>query len=83
MAGSFDPSLCTGPTIMSIVDQITQASDIMADGSQDPTQTCNGISIGIGFNASLVQLGPVVAPPAPKANTCADAGTGGGAADGG
>ncbi len=61
VAGSFDPSLCTGPTIMSIVDQITQASDIMADGSQDPTQTCDGISIGIGFDAELVQLGPIAA----------------------
>lgn len=75
VAGSFDPSLCSGPTIESIVSQITQASDILQDGTQDPTKTCNGISIGIGFDAELVQLGDVVPPPDPKPDPCsADAG---------
>jgi hypothetical protein len=62
-AGSIDPSLCTGPTIDSIVTQLQQASDIMHDGTQDPTQVCDGISIGIGFNAELVQLGAVTTAP--------------------
>jgi len=65
-AGTFDPSLCMGPTIDSIIAQITQASDILADGSQDPAQTCNGISIGLGFKLLPVQvglIGPVTPPP--------------------
>jgi hypothetical protein len=77
VAGSFDPALCSGLTIDSVITQIVQASDILSDGSQDPTKTCDGISIGLGFNAELVQLGPVVPPPAPKANPCMDGGTGG------
>jgi hypothetical protein len=67
---AFDPTLCSGPTIDSIVSQITQASDIMADGTQDPSRTCDGISIGIGFNAEPVQLGAVVPPPSPTPNPC-------------
>lgn len=63
VAGAFDPSLCSGPTIDSIISQIQQASDIMADGSQDPTKTCDGISIGLGFDAALVKLG-AIAPAA-------------------
>ena len=37
--------------------ELIQASDIMQDGTQDPTKTCDGISIGIGFEARVVQLG--------------------------
>jgi hypothetical protein len=72
-AGTFDPSLCSGPTIDSIVSQIQQASDIGADGLQDPTQTCDGISIGLGFTGALVTLGPPVAPPS-QPNPCGDGG---------
>jgi hypothetical protein len=77
VAGSFDPALCTGLTIDSVITQIVQASDILSDGTQDPTKTCDGISIGIGFSAELVELGPVVPPPTPKPNPCMDGGTGG------
>jgi len=65
VAGSFDPSLCSGPTFDSIAHQVSAASDIMSDGTNgDPTRTCNAISIGIGFNGAAVRLGPV-APPVP------------------
>jgi hypothetical protein len=74
VAGAFDPSLCSGPTIDSITSQIAQASDILQDGTQSATQSCDGISIGLGFNAELVQLGPVAPPAMPKADPCADAG---------
>jgi len=80
VAGSFDPTLCSGPTIESIISQITQASDILQDGTQDPTKPCDGISIGLGFDAELVELGPIAPPPTAKANPC---GTGGGGAGGG
>src|SRR5262249_43226761 len=61
VGGAFDPSFCDpqGPTIQSIVTQIHQSSDILADGTQDPTKTCDGISVGIGFDASVAQLGQV------------------------
>jgi hypothetical protein len=72
--GASDPSLCSGPTLASLTSAITQASDIMQDGTQDPTKTCDGISIGLGFDAAVVQLGAVVAPPAPQPNPCPDAG---------
>jgi hypothetical protein len=67
VAGAFEPSLCdpNSPLLLSFLDGIRGASDIMLDGTQDPTKTCNGISIGLGFNGKVVQLGPV-APPAPE-----------------
>jgi hypothetical protein len=79
VAGAFDPAFCdpTNPTFQSIATEISQASDILSDGSQDPTKTCDGISIGLGFNAALVQLGSVAAPTTGPANPCADAGAGG------
>jgi hypothetical protein len=63
LAGFVNPVLCTG-VVDSILNQIRQASDIMNDGTQDPTATCNGISIGIGFNMTQVQLGGI-GPEAP------------------
>jgi hypothetical protein len=44
---------------------IGQASDILQDGTQDPTKTCDGITIGLGFEADAVLLGPAVPPPPP------------------
>jgi hypothetical protein len=76
IAGAFDPSLCKGPTIDSIVSQIEQASDILSDGSQDPSKECDGISIGLGFDAGLVQLGDILPKAPPKDNPCDAMGTG-------
>ncbi|MBW2527062.1 MAG: hypothetical protein JRI23_22970, partial [Deltaproteobacteria bacterium] len=59
IAGNFDTGLCEGSTFDSIADQLRQASDIMANGSQDPGQTCNGISVGLGFDTKIVQLGGI------------------------
>ena len=71
IAGAFDPSLCPpSPTFESIATQLRQASDIGADGSQDPAKTCDGISIGLGFEMEKVDLGsvaPAVVPPDPCA----------------
>jgi hypothetical protein len=72
---------CSGATIDSIIAQLMQASDILTDGTQDPAQKCSGISIGLGFEAKRVQLGPVAAPLAPLPPVCPDAGADGG--DGG
>jgi hypothetical protein len=73
LAGTFDAALCSGATIDSLLAEIAQASDILQDGTQDPTRTCDGISIGLGFTGSLVKLGaPVAVPPPP--NPCGDGG---------
>lgn len=45
-----------------ILDQLAQSSDILSDGSQDPSKVCDGISIGLGFDAKAVQLGEVAEP---------------------
>lgn len=72
VAGGFDPTLCMGPTIDSIIAQIEQASDIMQDGSAgDPSKVCDGISIGLGFDAQTVQLGPIAPPSMGSGDPCA------------
>jgi hypothetical protein len=60
VAGSISTSLCSGPTLESVKQQITAASDIMKDGTQNPDALCNGISVGIGFDMKAVQLGEVL-----------------------
>lgn len=77
VAGSFDPSLCKGSTVDSLIAQIEQASDIMQDGSQDPSKECDGISIGLGFDGAVVQLGDI-GPKASAGNNPCDTGAGGG-----
>jgi len=47
-----------------------EASDILADGTVDPTRPCDAISIGIGFEASAVKLGPTL-DVAPVPDLCA------------
>jgi hypothetical protein len=68
-AAMIDPSLCSGGTLASIQQQVAQAADILHDGSQDPTQDCDAISIGFGFDAAPVTLGPV-APPDTTPQSC-------------
>jgi hypothetical protein len=77
VAGSFDAALCKGNTVDSLIAQIEQASDIMADGSQDPSKECDGISIGLGFDGAVVQLGDIGPKATPGVNPC-DTGAGGG-----
>jgi hypothetical protein len=75
LAGSFDPSLCKGPTIDSIIMQIEQASDILQDGTQRNDVACDGVSIGLGFDAGLVTLGAIGAKTAPATDGCATMGS--------
>ncbi len=70
VAGQLSTSLC-GSAFDGVAQQILQASDIMNDGTNGPGQTCNGISIGIGFDAKRVaNPTKVVPPPAPPPNPC-------------
>jgi hypothetical protein len=59
--------LCSA--LPNILTHVEQASDIMVDGTQDPTQTCNGISMGLGFTMQQAQIG-VVGPAAPMGMSC-------------
>lgn len=79
VAGAIDPGLCSGTVLDGITAQIAQASDIMSDGTQDPTKQCDGISIGLGFDAELVKISGISPATPPAADPCAaDGGTDGG-----
>lgn len=83
VVAAFDESFCEdNATVDSILTQVEQASDIMQDGSQDPTKECDGISIGLGFNMAHAKLG-VVAEPAEISDPCAPEGAGGAGGSGG
>jgi hypothetical protein len=81
VAGHISTSLCSGSAFNSISQQIQQASDIIISSSGQVTNTagtaCNGISIGLGFDATEIAI-PVSAdiqgPPAAVPNPC-DAGS--------
>jgi hypothetical protein len=65
------PGLCPGDELFeSVVQNVRAASDIMADGSQQPGVNCSGISIGIGFDAQTVTLGDVAEPADPQPSNC-------------
>ncbi|XXX82081.1 hypothetical protein WMF30_25295 [Sorangium sp. So ce134] len=71
--GAVQPTFCDGAGLETTLDQVRRASDILKDGSQDPSQECDAISIGIGFTAKEVQLGEI-APPAETTGTpCGEA----------
>jgi hypothetical protein len=76
--------LCPGdPTFESIAGNLRQASDIMKDGSQNPGSTCDGISIGLGFDMKAVKLGAIGPEAMPGLDPCTDGTGGGGGAGGG
>ncbi len=72
VAGRISASLC-GSAFDGIADQIRQASDIMANGSNAAGSPCDGISIGLGFvgkkiaNPTKVASSDASAPPDPCA----------------
>ncbi|MBK8252222.1 MAG: hypothetical protein IPK82_06085 [Polyangiaceae bacterium] len=61
--------LCDTAILDSMLSQVRQASDIMADGTQDPNQTCDGISIGLKFEMKEAQIGSV-GPASPVGDSC-------------
>jgi hypothetical protein len=71
VGGRISKSLCAAAAFASFAMLFEQASDILVDGTQDPTKPCDGISVGLGFSASRVQLGATTTvPPAP--DPCVD-----------
>ena len=63
-------ALAEAGDIESIGEQLRQAADIMLDGTQDPNQTCNAISIGLGFEAVEANLADVALPVPPPFQPC-------------
>jgi hypothetical protein len=57
--GFLDPEMCDGPSFEYVAASIRKASDIMSDGTQDPSSTCDGISIGIGFTVTKAGISGV------------------------
>jgi len=76
--GAVDESFCEGTAVEGILNQIRQASDIMADGSQQAGAMCTGISIGIGFDTTVVTLDGVGEPAMAVDPPCMGGGGGGG-----
>lgn len=71
LAGDSTEGLCPGDTLFeSVMQTIRNASDIMKNGTQNPGATCDGISIAIGFDANLVELGDVAEPSEPTPSSC-------------
>ncbi len=70
---------CDGAAVDGVLNQLRQGSDIMKDGTNGPGQVCNGISIGLGFDATVVTLGAVGAPSEPATSECDGGGGSGGA----
>ena len=63
LARFFSPAEIDSCTSLALKDRVRQASDILSDGTQDPSRDCDGISIGLGFDVAAVQLG-AIAPAA-------------------
>jgi hypothetical protein len=73
MGGWVSSSFCAYSAFDSITQLVRQAAAILHDGTNEPGRPCDGISIGLGFDATAVQLGKVVTLPAVP-DSCADAG---------
>ena len=70
-AGGASKVLCSGALIENIVKQIEAASDILQDGTQDPGKPCDGISIGLGFEATAARLGDLAPAEEQGPDPCA------------
>jgi hypothetical protein len=69
-AGAISKDLCSGSTLDSIKQTIKQASDIMQDGTNVAGVTCDGISVGIGFEAVAVAVAGVGPQDVPGPDPC-------------
>lgn len=66
---AFMADQCADQTYLDALTLMRQMSDIMTDGTQDTTATCDGISFGVKFTLAEVQLGDV-GPTAPRGMAC-------------
>lgn len=82
IAGAFDENLCMGSTLEAIKDEIRKAADMPLNGAQNGSGECEAISIGLGFEAKPVQIGPIEDPQPPAEDPCNPSSTGGSGAGG-
>ena len=76
VAGNISTAFCGGTAFQTIATAIQQAADIMDDGTNVAGTACNGISIGIGFDADEIGLPQVIGQPATGTDACdTDGGT--------
>lgn len=61
--------ICEDKAFLNAIDLIRQMSDIMTDGTQDPSATCDGISFGVEIEMAEIQIGEV-GPAAPPVMAC-------------
>lgn len=61
--GAFSTSLCDDTGVEGILSSVRQASDILQNGTQDPTKACDGISFGIGFETRVSKAGSTTQAP--------------------
>ncbi len=61
--------LCDTQVFNNILDEVRRASDILSDGTQDTSKTCDGISIGLGFEMKEGLIGDV-GPTTPVGMSC-------------
>jgi hypothetical protein len=66
-----DQVFCSSTAIDPIIAKIESAADILVDGSQDPNKPCDGISIGLGIEAVLSEIGTVAPAQPPPVDPCA------------
>ncbi len=69
IAGDMSASLC-GTAKAGVDDQIRQAADILIDGTNHAATTCNGISIGLGFDAVAIASSTTSGPLSSPTNPC-------------
>jgi hypothetical protein len=82
VAGSLSTSLCAASSLQSIERVVQEAADIVVDPTSGevgngPGVACNGISIGVGFDASEVAAptsADITGPTPPPVNACGDGG---------
>ena len=68
-ASHISTSLC-GSAFDGLAAQYRAAADILVDGSNASGVTCDGISVGFGFNATLIANPTQVVQAAPLADAC-------------
>lgn len=65
---STSTSFCEGSAVEGLLNQVRQSSDILVGKAQSADTECNGISIGIGFQAEPTTVSEISAeslPPEP------------------
>lgn len=71
LVSGISADFCDLDALDPLLDQIREAADILEDGTQDASATCDGISVGLDFDVEEVLLGGVGEVAAPYGNECA------------